>query len=178
MPGFAIVVAADEAGGIGKTGGLPWRLKGDMAYFKRLTQEPSGENAVNAVIMGRLTWDSIPDKFRPLAGRTNLIISGNRDLPLPAGVLRAHSFPDALAQLEQRTDVGRVFVIGGAQIYRLALEHPQLAQVYLTRVQGKLDCDTYLPPLPADLVLLSRSAPQTEGTLSYEYCVYQRQRPA
>jgi dihydrofolate reductase/thymidylate synthase len=75
--GLQLVVAATRNGfGIGKDGTLPWKLPGDMAYFKELTIRTRGESGVqNAVIMGRRTWDSIPPKFRPLKGRINIVLS-------------------------------------------------------------------------------------------------------
>ncbi|KAG0305263.1 dihydrofolate reductase [Dissophora globulifera] len=93
MQPFSIVVAADLANGIGLNGTLPWRLRKDMAFFARITskvflgsldqtQDPSTDNKnslvsrkVNACIMGRRTWESIPQKFRPLINRFNIIVS-------------------------------------------------------------------------------------------------------
>lgn len=76
---LAMVAAMSLTNGIGKDGGLPWRLKGEMAYFRKVTsQVPEDEKhagARNAVIMGRKTWASIPPKFRPLSGRLNVVIS-------------------------------------------------------------------------------------------------------
>ncbi len=95
MPPFSIVVAADEAGGIGKDGRLPWHLSGDMAFFKRLTMEPPAPSLRNAVVMGRKTWESISRKFRPLAGRLNVVITANDQFDVP-GVLRVESFDAAL----------------------------------------------------------------------------------
>lgn len=75
--GFSIVVAACRNNGIGKDGKLPWSLPGDMAQFKRVTSQTVDQTKQNAVIMGRLTWNSIPDKFRPLPKRLNVILSRN-----------------------------------------------------------------------------------------------------
>lgn len=77
QPEFHVVVAATKDMGIGKDGGLPWRLPGEMAYFKQLTAsvgDPTSD-ARNAVIMGRKTWESLPAKFRPLPGRVNVVLS-------------------------------------------------------------------------------------------------------
>ncbi|KAG0069919.1 dihydrofolate reductase [Linnemannia elongata] len=88
MRSFSIVVAADRAMGIGKNGGLPWRLRKDMAFFAKITSkvvqgaqdatttgELTHQRRVNACIMGRKTWESIPKKFRPLTDRFNVIVS-------------------------------------------------------------------------------------------------------
>lgn len=76
---LAMVVAMTLTNGVGKDGGLPWRLKGEMAYFRsvtsHLTEDDKKQEARNAVIMGRKTWASIPPKFRPLPDRINIVIS-------------------------------------------------------------------------------------------------------
>ena len=172
MPRFAIVVAADEGGGIGLKGKLPWHLKGDMAYFRRLTQEPPSPDTVNEVIMGRVTWESIPDKFRPLTQRLNVVRSNNRELPLPAGVIRAHGLDDALGRLVITAGLGHVFVIGGGQILREAVEHRELDAVYLTRVHTRMVCDAHFAGVPPGLSLVSRSDRQVEGELAYDFCVF------
>jgi dihydrofolate reductase/thymidylate synthase len=77
MRTFECIVACDANRGIGLEGSVPWRLRGDMAYFKRKTSAVEKEGNVNAVIMGRKTWESIPAKFRPLPGRLNIILTRN-----------------------------------------------------------------------------------------------------
>lgn len=78
MSRFTIIVAATQSNGIGQKGRLPWRLPKEMAYFARMTSS-APEGSQNAVIMGRNTWESIPNKFRPLAKRVNLVLSKNKD---------------------------------------------------------------------------------------------------
>lgn len=73
--GFHVVVAYEQERGIGFNKDMPWKLPTDMAYFKRLTSGVVEHGNQNAVIMGRATWDSIPEKFRPLKGRVNIVIS-------------------------------------------------------------------------------------------------------
>lgn len=69
------MVAATQRGGIGIAGNLPWKLPGDMKFFKQITSACQDENKMNAVILGRTTWESLPVKFRPLPGRLNIILS-------------------------------------------------------------------------------------------------------
>jgi dihydrofolate reductase len=173
MPPFSIVVAADEAGGIGKEGRLPWHLSGDMAFFKRLTMEPPAPSLRNAVVMGRKTWESISPKFRPLAGRLNVVITRNDQFDVP-GVLRVESFDATLTRLAGVADLGRVFVIGGAQVYRQALDHPDLEFIYLTRVHATFDCDTTFGAIPTGFGLVSSSPRYDEGGIPYEFQVYRR----
>jgi dihydrofolate reductase len=114
----------------------------------------------NAVIMGRKTWESIPPKFRPLKGRTNFVIS--RSAPqLPSspsritqdeGAYRVPTVADALNVLtaknaqEGKTEaVGRAFIIGGAEIYKLSLGLKEAKRVLLTRVLNEFECDTFFP---------------------------------
>jgi dihydrofolate reductase/thymidylate synthase len=175
---FDIVVAADEAGGIGRSGALPWRLPGDTAFFKRLTTETSDAARANAVVMGRKTWETIPPRLRPLARRINVIVSRS-PIARPAGVLGAASLEAALALLAEPPHAGgleRTFVIGGGEIYRIALAHPGCRRVYLTRVEGRFDCDTFFPELGEDWRMVSASERHEEGGVGYVFLVYERRR--
>jgi len=81
MRPFKVVVAATEKSkGIGKEGRLPWRIKEEMEHFKQTTLQTTEEGVQNAVIMGKNTWLSIPKKYRPLAGRLNVVLSRNEDI--------------------------------------------------------------------------------------------------
>jgi len=71
-----LMVAACEGGGIGKNGTLPWKIPSEMKYFTKMTKSTRDEGKRNAVIMGRLTFESIPEKFRPLKGRLNVVLTG------------------------------------------------------------------------------------------------------
>lgn len=77
-PKLTLIVACTASNGIGKNGNLPWRLSKEMGYFARVTTSTPA-NKRNAVIMGRKTWESIPDKFRPLKERINIVVT-SRDL--------------------------------------------------------------------------------------------------
>ena len=137
---FSVVVAAcKHTRGIGAAGKLPWTLRGDMAYFKQLTRSTVDPLKRNACIMGRKTWQSIPEKFRPLADRVNVVISSTlKKEDLPEAVVLASSFDDALRLLSAGTlgeSVEGVFVIGGSSVYADALAKPQLCdRVYMTEV--------------------------------------------
>ncbi|TLD23005.1 hypothetical protein PspLS_07262 [Pyricularia sp. CBS 133598] len=160
---LTLVLAATRDMGIGRAGTLPWTgLKKEMAYFARVTKrlpaaaDDKPATALNAVIMGRKTWDSIPPRFRPLKGRLNVVLSRsfpelNAPPPAPARPvndaepIHARSLPEALSYLgrlgEQREAVGRVFVIGGAQIYDAALGLPETRRVLFTSVMSNFECD-------------------------------------
>src|SRR5689334_18443373 len=96
MVPFDIVVAMDLNSGIGKDGNLPWDIPGDLRHFKDITSRPHSMLKKNAVIMGRKTWESLPEKFRPLPGRVNLVLTHNKKIEFPAGVLKADNLDTAL----------------------------------------------------------------------------------
>ncbi|MCH2101911.1 MAG: dihydrofolate reductase [Planctomycetes bacterium] len=136
-PSFALVVAMDEERGIGKDGDLVWRLPEDLKWFRSVTVG----NGRQSVIMGRVTWESIPERFRPLPNRSNWVLSRNPSLKLPEGVHSAASLDKALASCS-----GPRFVIGGGTLYAKALQHPDCRRIYLTEVAGSFGCDTFLAP--------------------------------
>ncbi|KAF6767566.1 Dihydrofolate reductase domain protein [Kalmanozyma brasiliensis GHG001] len=158
---LATVAAMSLTNGVGKDGGLPWRLKGEMAYFRKVTshvpEEAERTGARNAVIMGRKTWASIPPKFRPLNGRLNVVISRTsspQDLgiePDSKDVKVFSSVEQALSHLATpQANVIRVFVIGGAQLWTdlLHLESSVAVvdKLLVTRIlTPRYECDVYFP---------------------------------
>jgi len=130
---LSAIVATDERGGIGKDGRLPWHLPNDLKRFKALTMG-------KPLVMGRRTFDSIG---RALPGRQNIVVSRRPDLVID-GCSVAPSFAAALAAAAGATEV---CVIGGAEIYRLAL--PMTGLVHLTKVHATVDADTFFPALDA-----------------------------
>ena len=131
---LSLIVAMAENGVIGRDGGLPWHLSNDLRRFKRLTMG-------HHIIMGRATYESIG---RPLPGRTSIVLSRNLALHYPE--VRVVGSLAAACDLARSDD--EAFVIGGAQIYQLALPH--VARVYLTRVHAEIDGDTFFPALQSD----------------------------
>ena len=93
--------------------------------------------------MGRKSWDSIPPKFRPLKGRTNVVITRNSVLTAEGGVV-VGSIEGAIGAAE-RSEVNKAFIIGGAEIYKAALERKAAKRILLTRVLSDFDCDTFFP---------------------------------
>jgi dihydrofolate reductase len=146
---FDMVVAADLADGIGAAGQLPWHLPSDLAHLKRLTTETEVPGTTNAVLMGRVTWDTIPDRFRPLPQRLNVVVTRQINLVLPDGTVRASSLPRGLEAARGRVEVERIFVLGGAEIYRQAIGLPGCRRIYLTRVLRRYPCDAHFPTIPS-----------------------------
>lgn len=135
-PTLAIVVARSRNGVIGREGGLPWRLKSDMALFKANTLG-------KPVLMGRKTWDSLPR--RPLPGRTNIVLSRDGSFE-PTGAVACADWTDAVSiAREQAADDGveEVCVIGGEALFALAL--PKARRLYLTEVDAEVEGDVRFP---------------------------------
>lgn len=175
-----LVVAVCENGGIGKDGGIPWRLKGDLSFFRQLTTRTS---KLNAVLMGRKTWESIPKSLRPLKGRLNVVLTRNAQFSADGAVVYG-SLDDALADLFGREEIGRVFVIGGSRVYEEALAVAE--RVYVTKVAGAFDCDAFFPELDrAKFAQLTREEAELqlewakplereESGVRFEFTVYRR----
>lgn len=141
---FDVVVAADLDWGIGKANALPWpKLRGDLAHFKRVTCD-APEGARNAVVMGRKTWQSREVAGRPLPRRLNVVVTRG-ELAVPEGAVVAHTLDEAIAV----GGVANVFVVGGAVLFHEAFAHAALRWVYLTRIEGRFDCEAKIDNLDA-----------------------------
>lgn len=133
---LSLIAAMSENRVIGRAGGLPWRMPADMARFKRLT---TGHPA----IMGRRTFDSMKS---PLPGRTNIVVTRRRDFAPAPGVLVAHDLAEAIRLARTAPgggEVGEIFIIGGGEIYALAL--PRADRIHLTVIHARIEGDAFFP---------------------------------
>lgn len=135
MMKFSLIVAMDKNHGIGKNNDLMWHLPKDMRFFKSTT-----ENQV--VIMGRKNYDSIPEKYRPLSNRQNVIITRNKAFKA-INCLVFHTVDEALNHFVN--DEREVFIIGGGEIYKIAMNLEGLNKMYITNVDGVFNADTFFP---------------------------------
>ncbi|KAG9295811.1 hypothetical protein G9A89_009040 [Geosiphon pyriformis] len=166
-PKFALIAATTEKWGIGLKGDLPWKIKRDMRYFENVTQnvitdekefskENVGENKIekiNAVIMGRRTWESIPKKYQPLKNRLNVVLSrswkgdeGPDNSPRTSYLL-FNSFSTAVESLTANPKVSRIYIIGGSYIYAEAIKSPLCTHILLTRIYKDFEIDTFFPEI-------------------------------
>ncbi|XP_076912992.1 bifunctional dihydrofolate reductase-thymidylate synthase 1-like [Bidens hawaiensis] len=151
---YQVVVAATRAMGIGKDGKLPWKLPSDLKFFKDVTMTTSDPAKKNAVIMGRITWESIPLEHRPLPGRLSVVLtrSGSFDIATAENVLMCGSMVSALELLASSPyclSIERVFVIGGGEILRESLNGPGCDAIHITEIETDIDCDTFIPSVDA-----------------------------
>jgi dihydrofolate reductase len=133
---ISLIVAMSRNRVIGQNGRLPWRLPNDMKRFRQLTWG-------KPVIMGRKTYESIPDRFRPLPGRQNIVLSRNPAYTAPGAAVVPS--PQAALAAARGPEVSEIMIGGGETIYRLFLL--QAERIYLTRVETTLAGDAYFPPL-------------------------------
>ena len=158
---ISLIAALARNRAIGKNGQLLWHLPEDMRHFRETTRG-------KPVIMGRKTWDSLPERFRPLPGRHNIVVS--RDPAYQAnGATLAGSLADAV---RQALDADEVFVIGGAQLYREAL--PLADRLYLTEIAQDFDGDAHAPVLGPEWVEAARTNHTSASGLPFSFVSYVR----
>ena len=184
MKSFSVIAAATaDTFGIGKQGKLPWKIAQDMAFFKHITSNaPPG--TLNALIMGRKTWESIPKSCRPLSGRLNIVLSRDpsvaEKISLPESVVVAQSLEDALSKIEGRPDINSTFVIGGGSVYEEAVQSDLCTKVYLTEVVSSdvEEMDTFFPALPAHrFQITKRSKIYNDGKNSFRFMEFDQIDP-
>lgn len=170
---ISIIVALDDKQGIGAHNRLLWHLKKDFAHFKKITTG-------HPVIMGRKTFESIG---RPLPGRTNIIITRDPDFSAPGCLTaislesaialandiesRSRHLPDRGSSVTAKAETGKIFIIGGGQIYQEAMAKNLVDKLYVTKVQGDFQADTFFPDY-SHFKLLKREKDQ-EGDYHFEF---------
>lgn len=170
-----IIAAVDRSNGIGKDNGIPWTLKNDLANFRRITTQTFWPNAMNAVIMGRKTWESLP--VRPLPRRLNLVVSNTLDQEDIDGALCCPSLNAAIAAARNVPVVEDIFVIGGASLYREALTHPSLGVIYMTTIDEVYDCDVHFPTFDPTAYTMVCDVDSEEGGTHLTHRIYMKNPP-
>ena len=156
-----LIVATSENNVIGIKNDLPWHLPDDMSYFKEKTQD-------SVVIMGRKNFLSIPEKYRPLAGRTNIILTKKKDFHA-SNCMVTNSLESAirLAKEEKRKNI---FIIGGGLVYKYALDNNLIDVIYLTRIHAIIKGDTFFPKLNLDKwKVISKERNNKDSSHKYDY---------
>ena len=173
-----IIVAVDEENGIGKNSHLPWNLKKDMKHFVKITTGNFAKQnfslkrkKINAVIMGRTTWESIPKKYRPLKNRKNIVLTSNRDFKAKGAVV-ANSLPEAFSLITP--EIEKVFIIGGGKVFEETIKHPKLTGIYITKVHKKFDCDTFFPKIPREFSVTKKLGSDKENDIKLDYVLVGR----
>jgi dihydrofolate reductase len=161
---LSLVAAVARNGVIGREGGIPWRIPEDMQRFRALT-------VGHPVVMGRRTWESLPDRFRPLPDRRNIVLT--RDAGWNSeGTERAGSLEEAL---ELAADAERVFVIGGGAVYASAL--PLADELALTEIAADVEGDTFFPTFePTEFEEVAREPHVAPDGTPFAFVTYRRRQ--
>lgn len=155
---LGLIVAVSENGIIGVDGDLPWRLPGDLAFFKRSTMG-------HHIIMGRKTHESM--KRRVLPGRTNIVLTRDREYKAAEGAVVAHDL-DAAIGLARSSGDAMPFIIGGAQLYEQAL--PAVTKLIMTVVRARIAGDTSFPWIaPGDWEVRERVVHRADAKNPHDY---------
>ena len=133
-----LIVACDINNGIGKENKLPWKIKEDLKYFRKVTIHTDFPTQQNIVIMGWNTWKSIG---KSLTNRINIVISKNHELEEEPLLYQIKDIENIYNLIDNFTNIYKIFVIGGAQIYSYFLPH--IDRIYMTKIYYKYECDTF-----------------------------------
>ncbi|MSR88273.1 MAG: dihydrofolate reductase [Candidatus Margulisbacteria bacterium] len=175
---ISLVAAFDQNRGLGINSQMAWHIKEDLQHFRTLTTTCK-PNTQNLVIMGRITWDSLPDAFRPLPHRLNVVISRNQNLIIP-NVLVKNSLQDLLAELPTLCrihSIDQIFVIGGSQLYTQIIQLPLCTTLYLTEIHSTITCDAYFPDFQNRFYCTEKSELKKEGMHPYHFSKWKRNPP-
>jgi len=163
---ISFIAALSKNRVIGKNNDLPWHLPDDMKYFMQTTK-------AHYVIMGRKNYDSIPEKFRPLPNRTNVVVSRQKSFKAP-GCVVVHSLEDGIEQA-RRGNEQEAFIIGGAEIFKSGFPFSQ--RLYLTEIAAEVGGDTYFPEWnAAEWTEISRQHHPVDArhAFAFDFVVYER----
>jgi dihydrofolate reductase len=159
--GLKLIFARARNGVIGRDNALPWHLPEDLAHFKQTTLG-------QPVIMGRKTWESLPPKFRPLPGRTNIVVTRQRDWQAD-GALVAHDMVQAVELCPPNT---QAWVIGGAEVYAQAM--PMADTAVVTEIDADFEGNAFAPSFDSSWHETSRVSGLAANGLSYQFVTLNR----
>ncbi len=167
----ALIWAEATGGVIGAGGTMPWHLPEDLAHFRAVTGD-------STVVMGRRTWESLPERFRPLPGRQNIVVTRQPDWAAD-GADVAHSLDEAITGSGADADA-TTWVIGGAELYASAISRADRLEV--TEIDLDVEGDTFAPPVD-DAWMATDSDPGTgwhhsRTGLRYRFVHYERRTAA
>ena len=165
---ISLIVAIAENNVIGKDNDLIWHLPNDMKFFKEKTLN-------HHIITGRKNYISIPEKYRPLANRINIVLTRQTNFK-EDGCVVLHSLEDAITYSENNNE-SELFIIGGGQIYKEALAKGLIDRMYITHVHQEFDGDTFFPQINNEVwrkVSETNNPTDEKHLYSYSFAVYEK----
>lgn len=174
-----LILAVDEKNGIWKNWTIPWHIKEDLEYFKKITTQNDDLAKLNALIMWRRTWDSIPSRFRPLSDRINCILTktihtNDTDSKIDDFVLYFNSLEKCMQELSTKDNLDEIFIIWWASLYNELVNDKSVHKIYITKIKWDFACDTFFDWIPENFELESTSEDKKEWDYSFKFEVYKR----
>lgn len=168
---FSMICAMDRNNGIGKNNTIPWHLPNDLEYFQHITIG----NKNNAVIMGRKTWESIPERYRPLKNRLNIIITSHTEKEAYNNNPIFINLQSALDYIDDLNNVEEVFVIGGQMLYEEGIKHQNCDKLYVTELDKDFGCDRFFPKIDKNVYKVEkRSLNYIKWDIRYNFVIYKK----
>lgn len=177
---FSIILAIDSKNWIWKNWNLAWHIPKDINYFKEITTKNNDLWKLNAVVMWKNTRESIPTKFKPLSDRINCILSSkikkeNKNSNIDDFVLYFSSLNSCLSELETKSNLDKIFIIGWANLYNQVLNNPLLDKIYLTRVKWDFWCDVFFDWIHKNSFdKIGKSEEFEEKWIKFKFEIYRR----
>lgn len=162
------------------------RNRNELKYFNRMTTKLSNPEKMNAVIMGRNTYFGIPPSHRPLPARLNIVLSTTSSAAdYPSDVLLCNSLAAAVDRLNANDladKIESIWIVGGASVYKEAMESPMFHRLYFTEILADYECDTFFPTIPSTFKQITDQANdadtptevQEENGIKYLYKIYEK----
>ena len=170
-----LIVAFCKNRGIGFKNNIPWRLTADIRRFRKLTIG----NGSSAVIMGRNTWDSLPENYKPLPKRANIVLTSNASVYSRRFGTAGTTFVSSVGEAQdfcEKEGFEDTWIIGGEQIYKSFLEKNLITDIYTTQLKKRFKCDSFFPKILDDFYLHGMSpdtiASQKDGKYKYNFVNY------
>lgn len=174
---YKMIVAICKGNGIGNSNSIPWYSPVDLKHFSKLTRSTGGVEGMNAIIMGRKTWDSIPKK--PLPQRFHIILTRQPEtIDLSDAKYKncvAFSSMDAVEQFCKERNFVNNWVIGGQSIYEKYLRERNISDIHVTKLHEDFECDVFFPEISQDFSIVSKDETM-ENNIKLDFIHYSNYR--
>jgi len=179
MKKFSVIISIDKKNWIWNKSWFAWEIKADTNRLEEITSNTKDLWKLNAVIIWRRVWESIPAKSKPLSDRINCIVSKklmieNKDSKIDDFVLHFNSFEHALEELENKENVEDIYVIWWSSVYEKALNHPLLDKIYLTEIDYNYKCDRFVEFDKSKYNIIEKWEWLEENGIKFRFVVYKK----
>lgn len=168
---FSLILSSTRKHGIGLSGKLPWNLPRELRHFSDTTRKAPRNGTINAIIMGRHTWNSLQ---KPLTDRINIVLSSTPLDCAPSSVTVEKSLDGALNWLnhpDRKHTLGKIWICGGASVYNEAMRHPACCEIYLTMIEHDFQCDVFWDGVDERYFIEDQSYTREEEENGIRYCM-------